>query len=998
MTFLSSSALASTASTSSAVGDAVPLSCSTTNPIIPYISVAGVWSAAGETTVTVASGTAVNLGPQPLSGGTWSWSGPNGYASTSREIDNIPLSAGANVYTATYTVSGCSYMQAFTVTVTSAALTPYPITSGSLYTVVNAASNDCIDDTSGATGSGTPVEEQSCATGDHNQEWLFTNVGTNSWEITTDNLAGVAWNVIGPSTTPGTGIQLYPYYSGALNMQFKAFQLPSGNAEFIDENSGLCLDLPSKTVGEQLEINTCNQNSTSQSFKPTPVTGPTCSTTNPIIPYIAVAGVWGAAGETSVTVASGTAVDLGPQPLNSGTWSWSGPNGYASTSREIDNITLSAGANIYTATYTINGCSYTQTFTVTVTSGGGDFALASTPAALSVVQGSIAFDTITVTDVGGFTGLVNLAASGLPSGVTAAIAPSPATTSSVVTFTASSSAASGTSTVTITGTNSSASPTTTTIALTVTPANNCSNVNPIMPFVAVGGAWSNTGTSEVTVTSGTAVDLGPQPSASGSWSWTGPNGFTSTSREIDNIPLSAGDNLYTATYTNNGCSYKWPFYVAVVSSSAAHAVAIDMGVTGGAPTYGASGFIYGISQDVTTPVASYQRDINTRLMRADGSQIGCPNGGWINGGFTPRWDFIQLYYARAVSVGSNYDLLLAGLYGADGPCTVSTYPGDNGNWTGYNNYLSQVISSAKADGMAGAPDFQWEIWNEPNGGYFWARSEAQFLSMWQIGYSTIRTAIPNAIIVGPAAAGVPTPGDSWWSTYLNFIKANNQIPNYFAWHDESGDAVVDVSNFRGMLTTAGITTMPAIEINEYGGCCPGSGGDQEPGATAWYLGRFERAGVALAARGNWGGGTGAGGLYDTMADLLTPGADQAEGQWWVVQRYGEETGLKTELLPSGQFDGTVYQDSSAKKSIAVIGNNQDGGAAGNVSVTYLNIPSWLVSGGKTNVLVERLPQTDAFVSAPTTVSNSTVTVSGNSITVTIDWTNSEDAYAITLTP
>jgi hypothetical protein len=93
--------------------------CSTTNPIVPYVSVAGTWSAAGVSSVTVASGTAVNLGPWPTSGGSWAWTGPNSFTSTSREIDNIALSTGANTYTATYTLSGCSYKQAFTITVTA---------------------------------------------------------------------------------------------------------------------------------------------------------------------------------------------------------------------------------------------------------------------------------------------------------------------------------------------------------------------------------------------------------------------------------------------------------------------------------------------------------------------------------------------------------------------------------------------------------------------------------------------------------------------------------------------------------------------------------------------------------------------------------------------------------------------------------------------------------------------------------------------------------------
>ncbi len=60
-----------------------------------------------------------------------------------------------------------------------------------------------------------------------------------------------------------------------------------------------------------------------------------------------------------------------------------------------------------------------------------------------------------MTDVNGFTGSVTLAASGLPSGVTAAFGTNPVTGSSVLSLTATSTAAIGAYTVTITGTSGS---------------------------------------------------------------------------------------------------------------------------------------------------------------------------------------------------------------------------------------------------------------------------------------------------------------------------------------------------------------------------------------------------------------------------------------------------------------------------------------------------------------------------------------------------------------
>jgi len=96
------------------------------------------------------------------------------------------------------------------------------------------------------------------------------------------------------------------------------------------------------------------------------------------------------------------------------------------------------------------------------------FTLAPSASTLAVTQSSSATDSVSVTDVDGFTGSVTLTASGLPSGVTATFGTNPTTGSSVVTFTASGTATTGNSTVTITGTSGSTTAQTT-IALTVNP-------------------------------------------------------------------------------------------------------------------------------------------------------------------------------------------------------------------------------------------------------------------------------------------------------------------------------------------------------------------------------------------------------------------------------------------------------------------------------------------------------------------------------------------------
>jgi endo-1,4-beta-xylanase len=202
------------------------------------------------------------------------------------------------------------------------------------------------------------------------------------------------------------------------------------------------------------------------------------------------------------------------------------------------------------------------------TTGTPSFTLSRSASSLSLTQGSNATDTVSVTQENGFTGSVTFTASGLPSGVTASFSPTSSTSSSVLTLTASSTATTGSSTVTITGTSGSTTASTT-IALMVNSSGSCTPTA-IVPYISVNGGstWTEESAATVTTTS-TAVDLGPQPTSGGSWSWTGPSGYTSTARQINSIPLSAGVNNYVATYTNtSSCKSTQAFAITVSGSTA----------------------------------------------------------------------------------------------------------------------------------------------------------------------------------------------------------------------------------------------------------------------------------------------------------------------------------------------------------------------------------------------------------------------------------------------
>jgi kumamolisin len=186
-------------------------------------------------------------------------------------------------------------------------------------------------------------------------------------------------------------------------------------------------------------------------------------------------------------------------------------------------LTLSANslATTGTATVTITGTSGTAIATTTIVltvNPGASFSLGASPSSLGVVQGGSGTSAIMVTGENSFAGTVALAASGLPSGVTATFSPNPTAGSSVLTLTASSSATTGTATVTITGTSGILAQTTA-VALTINPlavngpglsnfgAVNIGTTSPVIPLVFTVVNGGTLGSTTVLTQGATGLDF-----------------------------------------------------------------------------------------------------------------------------------------------------------------------------------------------------------------------------------------------------------------------------------------------------------------------------------------------------------------------------------------------------------------------------------------------------------------------------------------------------------
>lgn len=264
-------------------------------------------------------------------------------------------------------------------------------------------------------------------------------------------------------------------------------------------------------------------------------------------------------------------------------------------------------------------------------------------------------------------------------------------------------------------------------------------------------------------------------------------GYQSKSFALSSYDL-AQDIVLEATA---GCAAPTP-------PAAKDAVTLDMAVSEGAPTYLASGFIYGISEDGLQPPNALLSDIKVKTFRAGrGTSGGCGEAAWKT-----HWKVMKAYYSKAL--GGTMLLLVSDDYQYSCPI-----PGEGGDWTLFETFMGQLIDSVKANGMTG-PDVRWEIWNESDyAPTFWKGTQAQWLETWKHAYRQIRAALPSAVIEGPSfASGAGGPN---MNAFLDYAKANDVVPDILNWHEAGGgsDPVADLATATRGLSTRGWPWPPA---------------------------------------------------------------------------------------------------------------------------------------------------------------------------------------------
>ncbi|WP_204288549.1 hypothetical protein, partial [Microbispora amethystogenes] len=139
------------------------------------------------------------------------------------------------------------------------------------------------------------------------------------------------------------------------------------------------------------------------------------------------------------------------------------------------------------------------------------------------------------------------------------------------------------------------------------------------------------------------------------------------------------------------------------AQAADESITVNFSAGSGSPTYRASGWIYGMTENGANPPDHFFTDVKYRYMRAGGAQLDGP-GGWVSGKYDRRWNATRAQLLRTRSLGGEFVLLVHDLWGADG-YAISRFPGDNGNWTDYDNFLTRLINDVRATGVP----VQWDL-------------------------------------------------------------------------------------------------------------------------------------------------------------------------------------------------------------------------------------------------------------------------------------------------
>ena len=270
--------------------------------------------------------------------------------------------------------------------------------------------------------------------------------------------------------------------------------------------------------------------------------------------------------QTYVTVKEGSGFKLGPQADRTGQWNWSGPNNYTAKDREIHVTGVNASkAGVYTLNFKgSDGKEAILNVLVNVEANG---APTITPS-VNVGAGWQKTSMLSVIAGGSFS-IAPLPNNGSwkwsgPNGFTS--------DKRQIDFDKATSAQSGVYTATYTSSDGKTASHLFYVNVKGSVAEyKALSTDALTPYIYDQYGWHNI--SNINLIIGDDFTLSPAAATDGSWSWSGPNGFSANTREVSFTDASlAHSGTYTAKFTSAGATLTQDFKVVVTEKSAPLAI------------------------------------------------------------------------------------------------------------------------------------------------------------------------------------------------------------------------------------------------------------------------------------------------------------------------------------------------------------------------------------------------------------------------------------------
>jgi Carbohydrate binding module (family 35) len=402
---------------------------------------------------------------------------------------------------------------------------------------------------------------------------------------------------------------------------------------------------------------------------------------------------------------------------------------------------------------------------------------------------------------------------------------------------------------------------------------------------------------------------------------------------------------------------------AVPAAAAGDTLVVNVGTVLRPVTHVAAGGLYALAS-ATVPTAAElpPLHLNQLVQPAPGvQQLG-------NGATVPTGDALKVAQL-AIGAGAQEYVRMPDIY-----------PNFPYRWVSWSDWLSKVDTMVQARLAAtGATNLDgWELWNEPD--WTWNTAAAgSFDAGWVRTFQAVRALDSVTPIVGPS---ISVYNHAWMADWLAYAKASNALPNVITWHQLSpgsyANVAANVADFKALEASLGISPLP-IAIDEYASTSE----VDVPSGALHYIAAFERGGILNASRAYWyESGTVNGLLYNNLPT----------GTYWLYKWYGDMAGNMVSVTAAGSQDGIASYDSTRKIVNVVVG--------GDSGTNSVQVNGLAPLGSSVKVVLSYTPDSGrlANVSAPTTVSTTTYTVSNGTVTIPITSQNSSGAYQLLITP